>query len=142
MRSLYWDRLDEEGYVLLVADESKRLDTLDLAHYAREVGPFEKNLEFLQNCKIYVHYYGDGRGRPVPAGKRKKHHPELSHFSIRHEVASFRSDGTTGLSPIFFSGEMARRGAAWLLPADYAPEGEKRRLGGGGFAVRFRPNHT
>ena len=118
--------------MVFVVDEFDRVDTLDLPYYARPTGIFEQCLAGLEACKIFVNYYGDDRGRPLPVAERKRRHvPLASHFSIRNDIAVFRSNGTTGISPIFFSGVMGNRGGAWLLPDDYRPERELRETGEG-----------
>ncbi|NJC27966.1 carboxypeptidase-like regulatory domain-containing protein [Neolewinella antarctica] len=122
LRAAYNDALAEEGYVVLTRNEDESIDTIDFSYYLRQVGDDEKAVVGLEGCSLTIFYYATTTGRPIKPGRRRYGvRPIVSTVQIEDTEAVVRRDGTTGAVSLIFGGTMARRGAAWLFPANYSP---------------------
>ena len=129
LRALYAGALADNGYQLLeeINNESgkrKEVKPFDIAPYLEGVGDDQIKIAGLSGRKLIVLYYGDRKGRPLPASKWKKRQPVQSGLHFADQDCVIRADGTTGLSGLYFSGDLGNRGVAWLLPSDWVLESE------------------
>lgn len=127
LRALFTGNLAGNGYYLLEEIKKNRekkteVKPFDITPYLKPAGADQIKITGLSGRTFIILYYGDQKGRPLPASKWKKRQPIQSgvHFSDKESI--IRADGTTGHSGLFFSGDMGNRGVAWLLPSDWTVE--------------------
>ncbi len=121
LRALYDGTLDEQGYAVYEKVDGA-VRPLALQDYVKPAGPAEKAIRGLEGREIVILYFFDGRGQPLPPGKRKNRAYDTSYLYLTGEAARFRSDGTTGDVPLRFGGSLGQLTVTRMLPSDYLPE--------------------
>jgi hypothetical protein len=78
-------------------------------------------LNGLKDENLVILYYADAKGRPLPLKKWKRTKPLQSGIKVAANSCLVRANGTLPDNDLLFTGEIATRGGAWLLPSDYKP---------------------
>lgn len=124
LRSLFSGTLAENGYQVLEAvkdgtAKEKKLLPFDITPFLHRVEKDQLEIRGLAGRQLVILYYGDARGRPIPANKWKNKQPVQSGMHFGENACRIRPDGTVGDSDLAFSGYIGSHGVAWILPSDY-----------------------
>ncbi|MTB51556.1 carboxypeptidase-like regulatory domain-containing protein [Lewinella sp. W8] len=101
----------------------ERIEEINLPSYLEPgEAPDTYLLRGLKDENLVILYYGDARGRPLPLKKWKRAKPLESGIKVVSDSCIVRADGTLPDNALLFTGQIATRAGAWLLPSDYHPE--------------------
>lgn len=124
LKAVFDQNLAVQGYQVFerVRDEKTRqirYEAFDLQAYLSYTDKGDLVLKGLQEKRLEILYYGDGRGHPKDVTKRAKGLPSQSLIQILDNQCLIRSDGTTPGFSLRFGGTMAEKKVGAMLPADY-----------------------
>ncbi|MCQ2065845.1 MAG: carboxypeptidase-like regulatory domain-containing protein [Bacteroidaceae bacterium] len=126
LRSLYDDKLAENGYVLMQLKESKgalrMLEPFQMDGHA-SVSDGEMQVSGLKDKSLRILYYckNDGTPKQLKKGARPLFPMKTSTVSFLDDVCRFNKDGISPDNSIRFDGEMSEKRIGACLPADYVP---------------------
>jgi len=128
LRSLYENRLAENGYILSMPDTvagviegTTPYVPVDIGTYTRKSGDDKVRILGLSDTKLKIRYYHRSDGTPLDL---TRHNPALHSFSesgihLLSDTCTVIKNGTIPDNSIRFTGDMSKKRIGASLPADY-----------------------
>ena len=130
LRSVFENRLKENGYVLTTPEKVKKerkvmwIDKpVDITDYLAEAGDNMMRIYDLKDKSISIRYYQRNDGSPYSCGAKVNGIRRYSEsgMTLLKDSCMFLNNGTVMDNNIVFTGELAIKKVAAFLPADYYP---------------------
>ena len=126
LRSAYENRLEENGYILAMADKVIRLDMIkykpiDIERYSDNIGDNMMQIFGLKDKRLKILYYHKYDGTPLNLKENKTTLYPFSESGIAFikDTCVFYKDGIVIDNNIRFMGDISRKRVGACLPDDY-----------------------